>query len=327
MPVTLSILGDGAWGTAIAWLMARNPDHCVRLWSAREENGRILRERRENIHLLPGIRLPDSIALTTDPEFAVNAADLWITAIPTQYLRQTLGRFEGMCKRGQAIVSLTKGIEIGTFRRPTEIIQEILGTQRVAALSGPSHAEEVCRAMPCSVVVGGDDQDLTMWVQKLFFTDRFRVYTSNDTTGVELAGALKNVMGIAAGISDGLGFGDNAKSALLTRGLVEMTRFGVALGADHATFQGLAGVGDLITTCISPHGRNRRVGADGRGGGDDSQKRSRAGNANGARNADHCCRLSSSLRRQIAGEGGGRTNDEDSATRARALRPARQQLI
>ena len=260
MPVTLSILGDGAWGTAIAWLMARNPDHCVRLWSAREENGRILRERRENIHLLPGIRLPDSIALTTDPEFAVNAADLWITAIPTQYLRQTLGRFEGMCKRGQAIVSLTKGIEICTFRRPTEIIQEILGTQRVAALSGPSHAEEVCRAMPCSVVVGGDDQDLTMWVQKLFFTDRFRVYTSNDTTGVELAGALKNVMGIAAGISDGLGFGDNAKSALLTRGLVEMTRFGVALGADHATFQGLAGVGDLITTCISPHGRNRRVG-------------------------------------------------------------------
>jgi glycerol-3-phosphate dehydrogenase (NAD(P)+) len=260
MPVTLTILGDGAWGTAIAWLLSRNPDHRVCLWSAREENGRVLGERRENIRLLPGVRLPDTISLTTDPEFAVTGADLWITAVPTQFLRQTLRRFEGKCKPDQAIVSLTKGIEIGTFRRPTEIIHEILKTARVAVLSGPSHAEEVCRGMPCSVVAAGEEQDLTNWIQKLFFTDRFRVYTSNDVIGVEMAGALKNIMGIAAGISDGLGFGDNAKSALLTRGLVEMTRFGVAFGAEHSTFQGLAGVGDLITTCISPHGRNRRVG-------------------------------------------------------------------
>lgn len=158
------------------------------------------------------------------------------------------------------VVSLTKGIELSTFRRPSEIIAETLGTDRVVALSGPSHAEEVSRGMPTSVVVAGADGTLTTWVQQVFSTDRFRVYTNPDLVGVELAGALKNVIGIAAGICDGLGFGDNAKSALLTRGLVEMTRFGVALGAEHDTFHGLAGVGDLITTCFSQHGRNRRVG-------------------------------------------------------------------
>ena len=157
-------------------------------------------------------------------------------------------------------MSLTKGLEIGTFRRPTEIIGETLRTERLAVLSGPSHAEEVARGLPTSVVAAADDLHLAMWVQERFGTDRFRVYTNADLIGVELAGALKNVIGIAAGVCDGLGFGDNAKAALLTRGLVEMTRFGVALGAEAATFAGLAGIGDLITTCFSPHGRNRRVG-------------------------------------------------------------------
>ncbi len=260
MPTTLTILGDGAWGTAIALLLARNPAHRVRLWSAREENARILRERRENVRLLPGAILPDAIELTTDPEAAVRGADLWISAIPTVYLRQTLAQFQGLCPPEQPVLSLTKGIEIETFRRPTEIIQESLGTGRVAALSGPSHAEEVCRGMPTSVVVAAADAGLASWIQKFFITERFRVYTSGDVIGVELAGALKNVIGIAAGIGDGLGFGDNAKSALMTRGLVEMARFGVAFGATPDTFNGLAGMGDLITTCISPHGRNRRVG-------------------------------------------------------------------
>ena len=175
-------------------------------------------------------------------------------------MRETLARFSSLSGAGRSIVSLTKGIEIDTFRRPTEIIQEVLGSINVAALSGPSHAEEVCRGMPTSVVVAGTNRDLTLAVQKIFFSDRFRVYTSADIVGVELAGALKNVIGIAAGIGDGLGFGDNAKSALMTRALVEITRFGVACGASPSTFQGLAGIGDLITTCISPHGRNRRVG-------------------------------------------------------------------
>jgi len=260
MPINLAIIGDGAWGTAIGILLCRHPNHRVRLWSAREENARILRERRENVRLLPGVRLPEAIELTTDPDAAVENADLWISAVPTAYLRSTLRRFAGKCRPDLPIVSLTKGMEIQTFQRPTEIIQEILGSERLAVLSGPSHAEEVCRGLPCSVVVAAAEPSLGLWLQEILFTDRFRVYTSDDVIGVELAGALKNIMGVAAGIGDGLGLGDNAKSALMTRGLAEMARFGVALGADHGTFEGLAGIGDLITTCISPHGRNRRVG-------------------------------------------------------------------
>jgi glycerol-3-phosphate dehydrogenase (NAD(P)+) len=260
MPLTVAILGDGAWGTAVALLLARNPNHRVRLWSAREENARLLRERRENERLLPGVHLPETIELTNDPAAAVHNASIWISAIPTVYLRATLARFRDLGSADRSVVSLTKGIEIESFCRPTEIIQQVLGPAQVAALSGPSHAEEVCRGMPTSVVVAGSNQDFAQAVQKLFFTDRFRVYTNGDIVGVELAGALKNVIGIAAGIGDGLGFGDNAKSALLTRGIVEMMRFGVACGAAPSTFQGLAGIGDLITTCISAHGRNRRVG-------------------------------------------------------------------
>ncbi|MBO0698129.1 MAG: NAD(P)-dependent glycerol-3-phosphate dehydrogenase [Zavarzinella sp.] len=260
MPTTIAILGDGAWGTAVAVLLARNPEHRVRLWSARPENAEALRTRRENVRYLPGVPIPPEVELTTDPAAAVRDADLWVTSIPTVHLRPTLERFRSLAQTSTPIVSLTKGIEISTFRRPSEIIAEALGTDRVVALSGPSHAEEVSRGMPTSVVVAGSDGELTSRAQQCFSTDRFRVYTNPDLVGVELAGALKNVIGIAAGICDGLGFGDNAKSALLTRGLVEMTRFGMALGAEHDTFQGLAGVGDLITTCFSPHGRNRRVG-------------------------------------------------------------------
>lgn len=257
---TLAILGDGAWGTATALHLARRAEHRVRLWSAREDNARILREQRENRLLLPGVPIPESVELHTDPTTAVRGADLWISAVPTVYLRSVLRRFHGLAQTDQAVLSLTKGIEIGTFQRPTQIITEELGTNRTAVLSGPSHAEEVCRGLPTSVVVASTAADLAAWVQQIFFSERFRVYTSADVVGVELAGALKNVIGIAAGIGDGLGFGDNAKSALLTRGLVEMARFGVAFGATFETFQGLAGLGDLITTCISPHGRNRRVG-------------------------------------------------------------------
>jgi glycerol-3-phosphate dehydrogenase (NAD(P)+) len=256
---TVAVLGDGAWGTAVALLLAREPSRRVTLWSAREENGRLLRERRENVRLLPGVAIPPAVELTTDAAAAVAGADLWVVAVPTVYLRVTLARFARLPARAP-VLSLTKGFEIDTFLRPSEIIADVLGAGRVAVLSGPSHAEEVSRGLPASVVVASADAELASAVQHTLRGERFRVYTNPDAVGVELGGALKNVMGIAAGICEGLGLGDNARAALLTRGLAEMTRFGVALGAEPATFAGLAGVGDLIATCYSSHGRNRRVG-------------------------------------------------------------------
>lgn len=260
MPTAIAILGDGAWGTAIALLLAQKTQHRVTLWSAREENGRLLQERRENVRLLPGVPIPPEVRLTTDIRQAVAAADLWVTAIPTIHLRPTLARIAATVQPGPPIVSLAKGLENDSFLRPTEIVTQLLGVDRVAVLSGPSHAEETSRGLPASVVAASRDLELARFVQRTFSTERFRVYTNLDPVGVELAGALKNIIGIAAGISDGLGLGDNAKAALLTRGLAEMTRFGVALGAQASTFAGLAGLGDLITTCVSPHGRNHRVG-------------------------------------------------------------------
>jgi glycerol-3-phosphate dehydrogenase (NAD(P)+) len=260
MPIHFAVLGDGAWGTAAALVLAQQPQHRVSLWSAREDNARILRERRENVRLLPGVPIPSDVQLTSDIAQALDAADLAIVAIPTVYLRETLRRILPAWHGERPVLSLTKGFENETFLRPTEILHQVLGVQHAAVLSGPSHAEEVSRGLPTTVVAASTDLELAGWIQRCFSTDRFRVYTNRDVVGVELGGALKNVIGIAAGISDGLGFGDNAKAALLTRGLVEMTRFGVALGAEEQTFFGLAGMGDLITTCISRHGRNRHVG-------------------------------------------------------------------
>jgi glycerol-3-phosphate dehydrogenase (NAD(P)+) len=259
MPTKFAVLGDGAWGTAIAILLAGRPDHRVSLWSAREENGRLLQERRENIHLLPGVPIPPQIELTLDFQRASESADLLIAAVPTVYLRTTLAKQRRLGGK-TPVLSLAKGMENETFLRPSEILKQVLGPRPVAVLSGPSHAEEVSRGLPTTVVAASTDWELARWVQESFTSDRFRVYTNQDVVGVELGGALKNVIGIAAGIGDGLGFGDNSKSAILTRGLVEMSRFGVALGAEHQTFFGLAGLGDLITTCVSRHGRNRRVG-------------------------------------------------------------------
>ena len=257
---TFGVLGAGGWGTAIALVLAQNPQHRVTLWSARSEHAAPLLARRENTRFLPGVPIPDSVRLTAEIATAVEGADLLITAIPTIYLRETLSRIAAQVPPAVPVLSLTKGLEIATFLRPTEIIAAVLGERPLAVLSGPSHAEEVARGLPTTLVAASDDLELARWVQQRFSTDRFRVYTNLDLVGVELAGALKNIIGIAAGINDGLGFGDNAKSALLTRGLAEMARFGVALGADQPTFWGLAGMGDLITTCISRHGRNRQVG-------------------------------------------------------------------
>lgn len=258
--IQFGVLGAGAWGTAISLVLAENPQHRVTLWSARPENAKILQEKRENVRLLPGVPIPPSVHLTTDLAEAVGNADLIIVAVPTVFLRETLTPRAAQFPPDRPVLSLCKGLEMATFRRPTEIMAELLGPRALAVLSGPSHAEEVARGLPTTLVAASDDLNLARWVQERFSSGRFRVYTNLDVIGVELAAALKNVIGIAAGICDGLGFGDNTKAALLTRGLAEMARFGVAHGAEPQTFHGLAGMGDLITTCFSGHGRNRMVG-------------------------------------------------------------------
>lgn len=258
--IEFGILGAGAWGTAIGLVLAQNVDHRVTLWSARPEHAGELQARRENVRLLPGVPIPPSVHLTTDITEATARADLVIVAIPTIHVRGTLARVADAIPPSRPALSLVKGLEASTFRRPSEIITEVLGPRPLAVLSGPSHAEEVARGLPTTLVAASEDLELARWVQQRFSTDRFRVYTNLDLVGVELAGALKNIIGIAAGICDSLAFGDNTKAALLTRGLAEMARFGVALGAENQTFWGLAGMGDLITTCFSRHGRNRAVG-------------------------------------------------------------------
>jgi len=261
MATKIAVLGDGAMGTACALHLAQRPGRQVVLWSAREENGRLLQQHRENLRLLPGIPIPPAVFLTMDLSEALRAADLIIWAVPTVYLRATLSPWSSLLRQvATPAVSVAKGIEVGTFRRPSEIILELTGPRPLAVMSGPGHAEEIARGLPTSLVVASSDADLARQTQTLFSDHRFRLYTNADLVGVEIAGALKNVIALAAGISDGLGFGDNAKAALLTRALVEMVRFGEAHGGRRATFFGLAGIGDLITTCVSPHGRNRAVG-------------------------------------------------------------------
>lgn len=240
--------------------LAQAPDHRVRLWCARPHSAHELLSNRENRRLLPGVAIPKSIEITANFDKAVADVDLCIGAVPTVHMRAAFTSVKGRLPSKLPWLSLAKGVENDTFLRPTQIVEELFGCDRLAVLSGPSHAEEVSRGLPTSLVAASIDPALASAVQEWFTTERFRVYTNADVIGVELAGALKNVIGIAAGISDGLGFGDNAKAALLTRGLVEMARFGIALGAEPATFYGLAGIGDLMTTCFSPHGRNRRVG-------------------------------------------------------------------
>lgn len=257
----LAVLGDGAMGTACALLAHSHGIPQVTLWSALPENGALLTKHRENVELLPGIQIPPDIQLTMQEADAVHRTDLILVAIPTVYLRNTLERFRHLLAATSIpIVSVVKGLEIGSFLRPTEIIEQVLGSRPLAVLSGPCHAEEVTRGKPTGLVAASQNHALATLVQRSLHGGAVRIYTGTDMVGVELAAALKNVIGIAAGISDGLNYGDNAKSALLSRALVEMTEFGVKHGAEAATFFGLAGLGDLITTCISPHGRNRTLG-------------------------------------------------------------------
>ena len=260
MPQRIAILGSGGMATACAVLLSERSRCEVRIWTRTAERAAELVRDGENRKLLPGVPLPSGVVVTHDVAAAVADADLAVAAIPTRFLRETLTPLAGQVPAGLPVVSVAKGLEVGTLMRPSQILVDVLGPRDVAALGGPSHAEEIARRLPAGVVAASATKSLADGVQNLFNTDRFRVYTNPDIVGVELAGAIKNVIAIAAGICDGLGFGDNAKSGLVTRGLVEMTRFGTALGADAETFHGLAGLGDLVTTCFSRHSRNRHVG-------------------------------------------------------------------
>ena len=255
----VAILGAGGMGTALALLFARR-GLAVQLWARNPADSAEMVRTRENARHLPGVEIPPEVGITSNACNATECADLIVAAIPSAFLRKTLGDVAERVPIKVPVLSVVKGIEVETLARPSRIIVEALGPRAVAILSGPGHAEELARGLPASLVVAGEDEGLNVAIRDALNGGPFRVYTNPDAVGVELAGALKNVLGIAAGICDGLGFGDNAKAALLTRGLVEMARFAVDQGARSSTFYGLAGVGDVVTTCYSPFGRNRAVG-------------------------------------------------------------------
>lgn len=255
----ISVLGAGGWGTALS-IVLHNKGHNVTLWGSTPDYVEYLKKHRENKKYLKGIEIPSDLKITSDIAEAQIETDLIVIAIPTPYVRKTIKPFKDHCLPGTPIVSVIKGIENETLMRGSEILRDVLGEQPIALLLGPSHAEEVARKLPTTVVIACNDIQVAKEIQDIFITERFRVYTNTDVIGVEIGTSVKNVIAIAAGICDGLGFGDNSKAALITRGLAEMTRLGVAMGGQRDTFSGLAGLGDLITTCVSPYGRNRLVG-------------------------------------------------------------------
>ena len=255
----VTVLGDGSWGTSLAVLLARKGVP-VTMWGAFPEYLDEMRRSRVNRKFLPGVELPEGLAFEADAGKAIEGAALAVVAIPTRYMRSVLERIRGDLPLNVPYVSVAKGLERDHLLCGTGIIRDCLGEVRVGGLFGPSHAEEVVKGLPAAIVATSADADLARSIQATFMTSSFRVYSSDDLTGVEIAGAVKNVIAIATGICDGLGLGDNSKAAVVARGLAEMTRLGVALGAQAQTFIGLAGVGDLVTTCYSPFGRNRAVG-------------------------------------------------------------------
>ncbi|MEW6183939.1 MAG: NAD(P)H-dependent glycerol-3-phosphate dehydrogenase [Bacillota bacterium] len=264
----VAVLGGGSWGTALTRLLALK-DHKVRLWMRRSEQVAGLGALRENTRYLPGVRIPESVAVTASLAEVLRDAEMVVFAVPSHSFREALRRSLPLIPEEALIVNVAKGLEEGSFLRLSEVFAAEAGRaglDRYAALSGPSHAEEVGRDEPTAVVSASYSQPTAERVQDAFMGATFRVYTNPDVVGVELGGALKNIIALGTGICEGLGFGDNAKAALMTRGLSEITRIGVRLGADPLTFAGLTGVGDLIVTCTSMHSRNRRAGIEiGRG--------------------------------------------------------------
>ncbi len=257
----VTVLGDGGWGTALSLVSARRGNDTL-LWSAFPDYAQVLEKKRENEKFLPGIKIPKQIVISSNLKEAVHFADILILAVPSQFLRNILFKLKDFDLSKKIIVSVAKGIESKTLSRPSEIIFSVLGKVNLVVLSGPSHAEEVARNIPTLVVVASPDTKAAETVQEALKDSRFRVYVQNDIVGVELGGALKNVIAIGAGLCDGLNLGSNTKAALLSRGLLEMTQLGVRMGANPNTFFGLSGLGDLVTTCISEYGRNLRVGRE-----------------------------------------------------------------
>ena len=266
--MNIAVLGAGSWGTTLAVLLARK-GHQVRLWAHRPEFAATLAADRENSRYLKGVTFPETLQIAVHLRELVSWSEMIVTAVPSQALRETLLGFFDLPLNGKILVNVAKGIEIGTGKRMSEVLLEVLpGLQpsRVAALYGPSHAEEVSKEQPTTVVASSSSLATAEKVQEVFHTSMFRVYVNTDIIGVEIAGSVKNIIAIAAGISDGIGFGDNAKAAIITRGMAEISRLCIKLGGDAVTISGLAGIGDLVVTCLSRHSRNRYVGEEiGRG--------------------------------------------------------------
>ena len=254
----IGIIGSGSWGMALSVLLYNN-GHEVTVWSALPEEIKEM-EQIHRHHTLPELILPEDMVFTEDLEEAMTGKDLLVTAVPSVYVRSTAKRMNPFCRYGQVVVNVAKGIEETTLMTLSEILEEELPMADVAVLSGPSHAEEVSKGLPTTCVAGASTRKTAEYIQSMFMSEVFRVYTSPDIQGIELGGSLKNVIALAAGIADGLGYGDNTKAALITRGIAEISRLGTAMGGKIQTFGGLSGIGDLIVTCASMHSRNRRAG-------------------------------------------------------------------
>ncbi|MCX8130044.1 MAG: NAD(P)H-dependent glycerol-3-phosphate dehydrogenase [Clostridia bacterium] len=259
MKKNISIIGAGSMGTAVSILLSKN-GHRVRLWSPFGDEIDMLNKEREHIQRLPGVKVPQDIICTTDIEEVMTGTEMVVMAVPSQTTRENCRMISKYIKRDQIVATCSKGIEESTCMVLSEVMKQEVPQAQIAVLSGPSHAEEIARDIPTAVVAASENREAAEFMQDIFMTPRFRVYTNPDILGVELGGALKNVIALCAGISDGLGFGDNTKAALMTRGITEIARLGKAMGASRQTFNGLTGIGDLIVTCTSMHSRNRRAG-------------------------------------------------------------------
>ena len=255
----IGVIGSGSWGTALALVLNKNGHH-VTIWSYLKEEADEIRKKRENPSKLPGVHIPEEIEITTDLQGSVEGKDVVVLAVPSMATRATAKKMCPYVKEEQILVNVAKGIEEITLMTLPEIIQEEIPQAKVAVLSGPSHAEEVGIGLPTTVVAGAKSRKVAEYIQSLFMNESFRVYTSPDMIGIELGAALKNVIALAAGMADGLGYGDNTKAALITRGIKEISRLAIAMGAKPETLSGLSGMGDLIVTCASKHSRNRKAG-------------------------------------------------------------------
>ena len=259
MKKDISMIGAGSWGTALAILLAKS-GYRVKMWSCFDKEIEMINDLKEHKEKLPGIKIPEGVLCTGDIEESLNGSDIVVMVVPSHTIRENAKKISTYIKNETIIVNCSKGIESETGLRLSQVIKEEIPNANLVTLSGPSHAEEVANGVPTTVVAASEDISAAELIQDVFMTPLFRVYTNSDIIGVEIGGALKNVIALCAGISDGLGFGDNTKAALMTRGLAEISRLGISMGANPQTFAGLSGIGDLIVTCTSMHSRNRRAG-------------------------------------------------------------------